>query len=122
MGREACPPSPVSEGIRPDPIRGRPGRWGDSPVPDKLPRSRPQERQSTLASAIALYLLYADREIGAQVYSVAYSRQQSSIIFAESAKMIRQNAKLYDRCRIMDSTKRIVVPRYGSVYAALSAD
>lgn len=78
--------------------------------------------KTTLVAAICAYSLFAEPEVGNQVYSVAYSRMQSGLIASEIFRMIRQNPKLSSRCRITDSTKRIVIPKYNSVYAALSSD
>lgn len=50
--------------------------------------------KSTLASAIALYLLFADGESGPEIYAVATKRDQAKIIWEESAAMIRKSPKL----------------------------
>ncbi|MGX7091552.1 terminase large subunit [Hutsoniella sourekii] len=47
--------------------------------------------KSTLASAIALYMLIADGESGAEVYSVATKKDQAKIIFNEAHAMVQQN-------------------------------
>ena len=44
--------------------------------------------KSLLASAIALYLLVADMEPGAQVFSVATKRDQAKVVFNAAAKMV----------------------------------
>jgi phage terminase large subunit-like protein len=78
--------------------------------------------KSTLSAAIALYCLFAEPEIGGEIYSVANTRDQASIVFNAAAEMVRNCPHLYERCRIIDSTKRIVYPPTGSIYRALSAD
>lgn len=50
--------------------------------------------KSTLASAVALYLLFADGEAGPEIYSVATKQDQAKIIWEESAKMIRKSSRL----------------------------
>lgn len=78
--------------------------------------------KSTLAAAIALKLLLADSEPGAEIYSAAADREQASIVFNEAAQMVRMSPVLSKRCKIIDSQKRIVVPKTGSFYRAISAD
>ena len=50
--------------------------------------------KSTLLSGLALYMLIADGEGGAEVYSVATKLQQSSIIFNEVVNMVNQSPAL----------------------------
>lgn len=45
--------------------------------------------KSVLLSGIALYMLIADNEPGAEVYSVASKKDQSKIIFSETYNMVR---------------------------------
>ncbi len=78
--------------------------------------------KSELAAAIALKLLFADNEAGAEVYSAASDRSQASLVFNVAANMIRNNKELSIRSKIIDSQKRIVVPKTTNFYAALSAD
>ena len=78
--------------------------------------------KSEIAAAIALTLLYTDREPGAEIYGAAADRDQASIVFNVAASMVRANRKLYARSKVIDSSKRIVVPEMGSFYRALSAD
>lgn len=60
--------------------------------------------KSTLASAIALYLLFADGEAGAEIYSVATKQDQAKIIWDESGKMIRKSPRLRQLGRTLHST------------------
>lgn len=50
--------------------------------------------KSTLLSAIALYMLMADGEPGAEVYSVATKKDQAKIVFDEALNMARQSKYL----------------------------
>ncbi|WP_300711177.1 terminase large subunit, partial [Limnohabitans sp.] len=45
--------------------------------------------KSTLSSAVALYMLAADREGGAEVYSLATTRDQARIVFGDAQTMAR---------------------------------
>ena len=50
--------------------------------------------KSVLLSGIALYMLMADGEGGAEVYSLASKRDQAAILFDETHNMIKQNKHL----------------------------
>ena len=55
--------------------------------------------KSTLLSGIALYMLIADDEPGAEVYSVASKKDQARIIFDETCNMVRQSPDLLEVVR-----------------------
>jgi phage terminase large subunit-like protein len=78
--------------------------------------------KSELGAAIALYLLFGDGEKGAEIYSAAADRDQAAIVFHVASQMIRQAGALGKRSKIVDSTKRIVVPGTASYYRAISAE
>ena len=78
--------------------------------------------KSEVGAAIALLLLFADSEPGAEIYSAAADKDQAAIIFNVAAEMVRKAPALMKRCRIIDSTKRIIVPSTHSIYRVLSAD
>lgn len=78
--------------------------------------------KSSIAAGIALYLLFADAEQGAEVYSAAADREQASIVFNLAAEMVRRSQVLSANCRVVDSTKRIIVPGTASFYRAIPAD
>ena len=50
--------------------------------------------KSTMLSGLALYMLIADDEPGAEVYSVASKRDQARIIFDETLNMVKQSRDL----------------------------
>lgn len=50
--------------------------------------------KSTMAAAIMLYMLIADGEGGAEIYSVATKKDQAKIIFREACNMVRQSPEL----------------------------
>lgn len=78
--------------------------------------------KSSIFSGLSLYLLLADREPGAEIYSAAVDRDQASIVFNEAANMAEASPHLSSRLQIVRSTKRIVDHQSRSVYRALSAD
>src|SRR5262245_60873180 len=83
-----------------------------------LPR---KNGKSELAAAIALYGLLADGEIGAEVYIAAADRDQASLIYHVAVGMIRNDPELNASCEIVESQKRIVYRKRGSVLRAISA-
>src|SRR5690554_2994387 len=99
--------------LRPDGLRQYRTAWIE--VPRK-------NGKSTLTAALALYLLVADGEPGAEVYSAACDRDQASLVFDIAAGMVRQSPTLKKRLKVIDSTKRIVDPKTGSFYRAIAAD
>lgn len=78
--------------------------------------------KSELGAAIALYMLMADGEANAEVYSAACDRQQASIVFNTAVNFVEGHPTLRALCRVVASTKRIVFPRTGSFYQVLSSD
>lgn len=79
--------------------------------------------KSELAAGIALFGLLVDDEPGAEIYSAAATRDQASIVFRVAAQMVRNNPRLSEMCRIVDSTKTIYLKSDpGSFYKAISAD
>lgn len=50
--------------------------------------------KSTLLSGIAMYMMIADNEPGAEVYSVASKKDQAKIIFDETCNMVKQSREL----------------------------
>ncbi|MGE5553307.1 MAG: terminase large subunit [Betaproteobacteria bacterium] len=76
--------------------------------------------KSTLSAGIALYLLFADGEPGAEVYSAAADRDQAAIVFETAKAMVEASPALRKRSEIYK--RAIVVPTTGSSYKVLSAD
>lgn len=76
--------------------------------------------KSTMLSGIALYMLVADQEGGAEVYSIASKKDQAKIVFNESVNMVRQSPELaqYLKKRKTD----IYFPMTFSKYEALASD
>ena len=78
--------------------------------------------KSLLSAAIALKLLFADGEMGAEIYSAAGDRDQANLVFNVAAMMVRQSPELSSMAKIIDSQKRIVVAKTGSFYRSISAE
>ena len=78
--------------------------------------------KSELAAALALKLLFADDEPGAEIYGAAADRDQASIVFDVAVQMVRKAPGLAKRAKIVESTKRILYPARNSFYRVLSAE
>lgn len=76
--------------------------------------------KSTLASAVALKLLLADREPGSQVFSCAGDRDQARIVYSDALRMVQMDRTLLKNCKPL--LRSITVPSTGSRYEALSSD
>lgn len=78
--------------------------------------------KSTLSSAIGLYMLTADDEEGADVYSAATTRDQARIVFADAQGMARKTAEFRDHFGVNVGAHNIHVLSTSSKFEALSAD
>ena len=78
--------------------------------------------KSELAAAVALYMLCADNEEGAEIYGCANDRAQASIVFDVARDMVMQSDLLMERIKIIESQKRLVYMPTRSIYQALSSD
>jgi len=78
--------------------------------------------KTTMIAACVVYVLFMNPEYGQEIYSAANHRDQAGLVFAMAASMIRANPALKKRCRIYDSTKRIVRDETESFYKALSRE
>ena len=76
--------------------------------------------KSTLCSGLALYLLTADGEAGAEVYSAAADRDQAAIVFDTAKRMVESSQFLSDR--IETFRRSMVYASTASSYKVLSAD
>ena len=78
--------------------------------------------KSTLSSAVALYMLTADREGGAEVYSLATTRDQARIVFGDAQTMARKSPGFRTRFGVEVGAHNMHVLATGSKFEALSAE
>jgi phage terminase large subunit-like protein len=81
-----------------------------------LPR---KNAKSTLGAGLALYLLLADEEPGAEIVSAAGDRAQAAIVFDIARSMVEANAELRSRVEIYQ--RSLVVRRTGASTRSLAA-
>ena len=77
--------------------------------------------KTTTAAIICLYMLIGDEESAPEVYNVANDRDQAAILWSLAADMVESSPALKQRCRVIRSTKRIIVG-LDSWMAAWSSD
>lgn len=78
--------------------------------------------KSTTAAGVGLYMLIADGEAGAEVYSAACSREQASIVHGEAVNMVKASDGLAGLLRVNKATKEILFDRKNSKYRALASE
>jgi phage terminase large subunit-like protein len=76
--------------------------------------------QSTLSAGIGLYLLVADGEQGAEIYSAATSRDQARIVFDEAKRMVGSSPALKRRVGILINNLHVAAT--SSRFMPLSSD
>lgn len=76
--------------------------------------------KSTLLSGIALYMLIADGEGAAEIYSVATKKDQAKKVLTEAVNMIKQSPEL--RAVIKKRRNDVYFPLTSSVFEALASD
>ena len=74
--------------------------------------------KSSLGAALGLYLLFADGEQGAEIYSVAAETEQAAIVFGVAKGMVQQDTELD---KASDSYRRSIVYK-SNAYHVLSSD
>ncbi len=78
--------------------------------------------KSTLSSAVGLYMLSADGEGGAEVYSLATTRDQARIVFGDAQTMARKSPGFRGRFAVNVGAHNMHVLATGSKFEALSAE
>ena len=83
----------------------------------ELPR---KNGKSTLLSAIALYLLIADREPGAEIYAAATKEDQAKIVWKAAWEMVKKSPALSKACKTLHNS--VFFPATTSFFRPLGAD
>lgn len=78
--------------------------------------------KSTLSSGVALYMLAADGEGGAEVYSLATTRDQARIVFGDAQSMARRCLGFRNRFSVTVGAHNMHILASGSKFEALSAE
>ncbi len=76
--------------------------------------------KSTLLSGIALYMLIADYEGAAEIYSVATKKDQAKKVLTEAVNMVKQSPEL--RAVVKKRRNDIYFPATSSIFEALASD
>jgi phage terminase large subunit-like protein len=78
--------------------------------------------KSAMCSGLALYLLAADEEPGAEVYCAAADRDQAGIVYREASAMAKSCKILKDYIHASDSIKNLALPSTNSFLRAISRE
>ena len=78
--------------------------------------------KSTMSAPVALYLLSADGEPGAEVYSAATTRDQARIVWADAKHMVDRSPGLRSALNVQTSAHSIYIGPSASAFKALSKD
>ena len=81
-----------------------------------------KQGKTELGAAIALYMLAADEESGAEIYSCAADRAQAGLVYKVAVDMIARCPALQKRLKVLESQKRIIFAEKNSFYQVLSSE
>jgi len=76
--------------------------------------------KSTWIAGLGLFLVSADREMGAEVYSAAADAGQAAIVYDTAKVMVSGHPEMRARCKAFK--RAIIVTALGATYKVLSAD
>ena len=83
----------------------------------QLPR---KNGKTTLASSIALLMLFMDKERGSEIYCAASDRAQSGLVFEIAKGMILNNKELTSRAKVFRNS--VTYEAKGNFFQAISSD
>ena len=86
---------------------------------NEMPR---KQGKSSETSGVGLYLLTADGEPGAEVYSAATTRDQAQITWKDAKQMVDRTPGLQARFGVATSSHTVFVEHTNSVFRSLSRD
>jgi len=97
----------------------------DNPAGTKkalLTIARKNGKTALIACLVLVHLVGPEAKQNSQIISGAMSREQASIVFNLTAKMVRLNSELADLVRIVDSRKELYGLPMGVQYKAIAAE
>ncbi len=78
--------------------------------------------KTEMCGAIANYMLFADGEMGGEVYCSAGDQDQAKLVYDAARVMVEQEPTLLKYSKILPSTKRIIYHNRNSFMRAISAE
>jgi phage terminase large subunit-like protein len=78
--------------------------------------------KSTMAAAIGLYLLCADNEPGADVFSAAVTRDQARVVWDTAQQMVRREPEMQQYFGVQALAHSIAIPTESASFKPLSRD
>lgn len=85
----------------------------------EIPR---KNSKSTMSSGIGLYLMAADDEGGAEVYSAATTYDQAKIVWADAKQMVDRSPAFREALGVKTTAYSIYAPHTASTFKALARD
>jgi phage terminase large subunit-like protein len=81
-----------------------------------------KQGKTELLAGVAIYLLVADDEEGAEIYGCALDKEQARKVFDVAERMVRLSPVLSRRLKIHQQAKRIIDEKTASFYETIPAD
>jgi hypothetical protein len=78
--------------------------------------------KTELAAAIMLYMLFADQEEGAELFSVAIDIDQAALVFNVARSMVQHDPELARRLEVVPSRRRILHHPSNSAWRVIASD
>ena len=78
--------------------------------------------KSFIAAMLGLVMFTADNEPGSEIYCLAASTEQASLVFKEGANMVRQNKDFNAAVKILEGYKAMKFDATGSYWKVLSSE
>jgi len=78
--------------------------------------------KSSLSSGVALYMLIADREEGAEVYALATTRDQAGIVWKDAAAMVKKSPGLQRRFGVEVGAQAVTVLPRNATFRSMPGD
>lgn len=84
--------------------------------------ARKNGKTALAAGLVLAFLVGPEAEVNGEVLSAASDQEQAGIIYKMASQMVALDPELSQRCKCIDTRKRIVCWELGSTYKSLTAD
>jgi len=81
-----------------------------------------RQGKTELAAALMLYMLFADQESGAELFSVAVDIDQAALVFNTAQAMVQHDPELARRLEVVPSRRRILHHPSSSAWRVIASD
>ncbi len=84
--------------------------------------ARKNGKTALIAALVLVHLVGPEQEFNGEIYSAANDREQASIVFKYVEQLLMFEPELFNRVKVVASTKTVVNYQNGTVYRAISAE